>query len=80
MPHGQMIIEAQLGCFCGATGSKSRVCVCVGGGICVPMHMCAYSHRTEREAALIPGRKLTWRPGRRDELTRARWPDSKRAQ
>lgn len=56
MPHGQMIIEAQLGCFRGATGSKSRVCVC-RGGICVPMHMCAYSHRTEREAALIPGRK-----------------------
>ena len=56
MPHGQMIIEAQLGCFC---ESQSHVwgCLCTYVCMCACVCVCVCTAREQREEALIQGRE-----------------------
>lgn len=76
MPHGQMIIEAQLGCFCAATESESHEWGCLCAYMCECVCVCVYCQRTER-GGIDSGERMnleTWRES--DGLTRARWSDS----
>ena len=69
MPHGQMIIEAQLGCFCAAAESRSHVwgcCVCVCVCVCLCMCVC---QRIER-GGIDSGERMnleTWRERRANQ-------------